>query len=127
MNQATYLIDASIFILELRGDKQTKKFLQKHAGEWAMSFVVWGELLQGVRRKEHRQHIDGIVVNTEVLWGSRNIEKLAIELLQKYVANGLGFYDALIAATALEHKLTLVTYNAKHFEIIKELKVERLK
>lgn len=33
--------------------------------------------------------------------------------------------DALIAATALEHSLTLLTGNVKHFAAVGELKIER--
>lgn len=127
MNRMKYLIDASVFIYDLRGDKQVKEFLQQYAGEWAISFIVWGELLQGVRRKEHQRHINGIIENTEVLWGSSEIEKQAIELLMKHVHRGLGLMDALIAATAIENNLVLVTYNTKHFRVIEGLRVTGVK
>ena len=46
--------------------------------------------------------------------------QIAVELRQQH-AMSLG--DALIAATALYHNLTLATHNTKDFEWIKELKV----
>ena len=38
-----------------------------------------------------------------------------------YLSKGLRFLDALIAATALEHKLSLITGNLKHFRFIEGL------
>ena len=41
------------------------------------------------------------------------------------LADGLQLADALIAATALEHGLTLITGNTKHFAVVETLKIER--
>ncbi len=41
------------------------------------------------------------------------------------LADGLQLADALIAATALEHNLTLLTGNTKHFAAVESLKIER--
>lgn len=41
------------------------------------------------------------------------------------LSDGLQLGDALIAATALEHNLTLLTGNIKHFGPIAQLKIER--
>lgn len=39
-------------------------------------------------------------------------------------SSGLGSLDAIIAATALEERLTLATRNRKYFDMIGELKLE---
>lgn len=41
------------------------------------------------------------------------------------LGDGLQLADALIAATALEHDLILLTGNAKHFTALEALKMER--
>lgn len=41
------------------------------------------------------------------------------------LSHGLGMGDALIAATALEHGLPLLTANVKHFAPIAGLNIER--
>ena len=41
------------------------------------------------------------------------------------LADGLQLADALIAATALEHNLTLLTGNTRHFAVAETLKIER--
>ena len=49
--------------------------------------------------------------------------RLLMELLA--LSHGLQLGDALIAATALEHGLTLLTGNVKHFAAIDKLIIER--
>ncbi|MDQ3131040.1 MAG: PIN domain-containing protein [Acidobacteriota bacterium] len=51
------------------------------------------------------------------------ISELAIELIDRYSnSHGLLFADALIAATALENDLRVVTYNIDDFKFIGGLK-----
>ncbi len=53
------------------------------------------------------------------------ITRLAYELLKRYAkSDGLRTFDALIAATAIEESLTLVSKNRKHFQMISELRLE---
>jgi len=40
------------------------------------------------------------------------------------VSHGLQLGDALIAATAIEHGLCVLTANAKHFQAVPELQTE---
>ena len=52
-----------------------------------------------------------------------DISQLAIELIDTYSnSHGLLLADALIAATALENDLTILTYNIDDFKFIKNLK-----
>jgi len=51
---------------------------------------------------------------------------LALTLLEKYtLSHHLLILDALIAATVIENKLTLVTGNYKHFSMIKKLPAQK--
>ena len=43
------------------------------------------------------------------------------------LSHGLQIADALIAATAIEHGLTLLSGNVKHFRSIEGLQIERFK
>lgn len=50
----------------------------------------------------------------------------ALELIDKYSnTHGLLLADALIAATALENDLTILTYNVADFQFIQNLKWEK--
>jgi len=62
----------------------------------------------------------------EIICDTDVITLQAIELLNTYhLSHGLAIPDALIAATALETKLNLYTYNEKDFKFIKGLKLHR--
>ena len=54
------------------------------------------------------------------------ITERAITLMEGMVlSDGLQLGDALIAATAQEHQLPVLTGNAKHFSAIANLRVEK--
>lgn len=54
------------------------------------------------------------------------ISERAMRLIDRYVlSDGLRIGDALIAATAPEHRLPLLNSNLKHFDPIEGLSVER--
>lgn len=50
----------------------------------------------------------------------------AIELMQAFaLSHGMRLGDALIAATAIEHGLTVLTGNVRHFSPVESLQIER--
>ncbi|QQS54194.1 MAG: PIN domain-containing protein [Candidatus Competibacteraceae bacterium] len=54
------------------------------------------------------------------------ITERAIVLMEQLgLSHGLQLGDALIAATGLEHQLTLLTANTKHFSAVDGLRLER--
>ena len=49
----------------------------------------------------------------------------AMELMKTYAkSHGLHVFDSLVAATAMEKALTLVTLNRKHYQMIEGLQLE---
>ncbi len=64
--------------------------------------------------------------NAEQLPVTPAITLRAISLMESLtLSHGLGMGDALIAATALEHGLPLLTLNFKHFVAVEGLTIER--
>lgn len=62
---------------------------------------------------------------TQILPIDAAITQGAMSLIDQYaLSHGLQLADALIAATALEHRLTLLTANAKHFGAVATLPIE---
>ena len=56
---------------------------------------------------------------------TENIGHRALIYIQEYtLSHGLRAGDAIIAATAAENNMTLVSSNAKHFKPVKELKLK---
>jgi len=63
----------------------------------------------------------------EINYSSSDISRRATNLVREfYLKNGLKILDAIIASTALELNLVLITQNIKHFKFIKGIKVENL-
>lgn len=117
-----YLADTTIIIDHLRGDKRATIFLEEFNPQ--ISIVTIAELIQGAQDKREQSLAVKICASFSRLNINGKISVLAIDLMRKfYLSNGLKFLDALIAATALENKLALVTGNFKHFRFIKGLEV----
>lgn len=100
--------------------------------------------LRGATRIEPRRHrLHYSVVTRAELFAGNTATNAASELLAPFrehpvdraiaeragrVAreHGLRMPDALIAATALEHRLGLVTRNTRHFDEVRSLRLRRL-
>lgn len=117
-----YLADTTILIDHLRGDKQAKDFLLD--AQPAVSLVTLAELIQGSANKKELQAARKAVADLDFVPIRERISTVAIELMEKsFLSHNMQFLDALIAATAIEENLQLVTANTKHFQFIDELKV----
>lgn len=117
-----YLADTTVIIDHLRGDRRATTFLEEFKPH--ISIVTIAESIQGAKDKGEQALAVKICSAFTVFPINGNISALAINLMKKfYLSHGLKFLDALIAATALEEKLILVTDNLKHFKFIKGLEV----
>jgi predicted nucleic acid-binding protein len=64
----------------------------------------------------------------EILPITQTISNLAFTLVEKYAqSHSVHMADALIAATAMTHSLSLITANNKHFSAIDGLKIQVFK
>jgi len=97
---------------------------------WQLSAVTYIELVQGCRSKTELAQIKkGLTMSrAHVLPMTAGITERAMALIESHaLASGLQLGDALIAATALEHGLTLLTGNKKHFAKLPGLTLEIFK
>lgn len=119
---ALFLVDTNVLVDHLRGKQHAKDFLAKHTP--ALSHVTVGELIEGVKNQHDLRSVHQAIKDLEVISIEPSISERAIDLMNAFfLSNHLEFLDALIAATAIEHRLTLVTANTKHFEFIKGIKM----
>ena len=86
------------------------------------------ELAQGCRDKAELERVKKALNGSgvQIAPATASICERAMRLIDLHaLSDGLRLADALIAATALEHGLTLLTANFKHFSPIDGLSVER--
>jgi predicted nucleic acid-binding protein len=123
------IFDTDIFIWAQRGNKKAAKLMER-SEERNLSIQSFMELLQCAKNKNQHKHIKDFLTafNFSVLPLTENIGHRASIYIEEYtLASGLRSGDALIAATAVENNLPLVSSNVKHFKMIKELKLKNFK
>jgi predicted nucleic acid-binding protein len=121
------LVDTDVLIWHLRGYPQATQKLDSFS-TLTISAVTYMELLQGLRNKAEMNALQQSLAmrHTQRLPLTSAITERAIALMEGMVlSDGLQLGDALIAATALEHQLSVLTGNAKHFSAIANLRIEK--
>jgi predicted nucleic acid-binding protein len=120
-----FLIDSNVLIDVSRGNAAAIKYVDGLAEAWALSQVTAMELIVGARDKRDLATIDGFLSLYPVIPLSDSIGTGAYRLLKTYAkSHGLHVFDSLVAATAMEKALTLVTLNRKHYRMIEGLQLE---
>ena len=117
------LIDTDILIWYLRGHVLAATFLRSRQPV-TISVVTYMELIQGARNKEELQALRKTIQqwHWQVLPLQEAISSRAALYVEEYcLSHGLRLADALIAATAVEHGLSLASANVKHYRMINDL------
>jgi predicted nucleic acid-binding protein len=111
------LVDTDVLIWHLRGYAQATQKLDSLTS-LTISAVTYLELLQGLRNKAEMTALQQSLAmrRTQRLPLTPAITERATALMESLVlSEGMQMGDALIAATALEHQLPLLSGNVKHF------------
>ena len=117
-----YLLDSDALIDVSRGRQPAREYLDALPEGWAISRFSALELIVGARDNRELTAVDAflsafVVVPIREYTGAR-----AYDLLKRYAkSHGLHVFDSLVAATAIEEGLTLVTRNGRHFGMIEGL------
>lgn len=117
------LFDTDILIWVQRGNSRAAEAIDA-AVERRISVQTYMELLQCARNKAQHLLVKRFLAQFgfAVLPFSENIGHRALVYVEEYgLSSGMRAGDAIIAATAAEHALPLVSSNAKHFKAVKEL------
>lgn len=120
------LVDTDVLIWHLRGYPQATRRLDE-LGALTLSAVSYFEVLQGMRNKAELVAVKKMLErrSATLLPVTEAITLRAIELMETItLSHGLQMGDALIAATALDHGLPVLTANLKHFSAVNGLRVE---
>ncbi len=119
-------LDSDVLIDYLRGTTNAHDFLLEKIGKISLFISVVGivEIYSGKETKipEKKEIIEIFLANFRIIILTQGIAKRAGELRRDHQKP---FADMIIAASAMEYGLPLVTRNIKHFRTIRGLKVLR--
>lgn len=117
------LIDTDVLIWYLRGNEKARRCVEK-AGRFSLSVVTYMELVQGMADKRELAMFRRTMRawQAEVIYIDREISSKAMVYVEEHcLSHSLQLADALIAATAIQCGQSLLTGNARHYRVIKEL------
>ena len=120
------LIDSDVLVLHTRGNIAAAQRVNA-IQQWQISVVTYMELAQGCSDKPNLERLKkGLAARkVKVLHITPAISQRAADLVDALaLSHGMRLADALIAATAIEHGMPLLTGNLKHFSPVAELTVE---
>ena len=120
------LFDTDVIIWALRGNRKAADRLDA-ASVLRLSTVSYMELLKGARDKNDQRMTTQFVrdMGFETIPIDADVSHRATVYMEEYALSaGLDLADALIAATAAEHKIPICTANDKHYKAIPGIELE---
>ena len=123
------IFDTDIFIWVQRGSEKAARLMQRVENKF-LSVQTYMELLQSAQNKTQHKYVKDFIssFNFIVLPLTENIGHRASIYIEEYtLSSGLRSGDAIIAATAVENNMALVSSNVKHFKVIKDLELKVFK
>lgn len=121
------IYDTDILIWVQRGNDKAAKMIEKDNDRY-LSIQSYMELLQGAKNKIHHKYVKDFIseFGFTILPLTENIGHRALIYVEEYaLSSGMRAGDAIIAATAIENNIMLVSSNAKHFKAVKELQLKK--
>jgi predicted nucleic acid-binding protein len=123
------LFDTDILIWVQRGNIKAARLIDDEP-ERLISIQTYMELLQCAQNTRQLAITKAFLTdyNFTILPLSENIGHRASIYIEEYtLSGGLHAADAIIAATAVENNLILSSSNAKHFKLIRDLRLKVFK
>ena len=121
------LYDTDILIWIERGHEKAARLIDRDQEKF-LSIYSYMELLQGAKSKAHQSLVKDFIhaFSFSILPLTENIGHRALIYIEEHaLSSSMRAGDAVIAATAVENNLGLVSSNVKHFRALKELQLRR--
>jgi tRNA(fMet)-specific endonuclease VapC len=126
------ILDADVIIRGEKGMFKLTSWLHTQSEEFQVAAITIAELWHGVERassvaqKERRlQYLSAIVGELPIIPYSEQTAYEHARIWAELESKGsrIGYYDLIVAATALEHGSQVATFNRRHFDFVPGLKV----
>jgi predicted nucleic acid-binding protein len=120
------LFDTDVLIWFLRGSEKAAETIAA-SDDRSISIINYMELLRGSRDKNETKTIKEFLADFSfrLLPLTENIGHRASIYVEEYgLKSKMGVADALVAATAVENRQTLLTGNQKHYQLIRDLETK---
>ncbi len=118
-----HLLDSSVLVDYVRDVPRSVAFVEGLVGKPAISVASVQELYAGAHSIREEAQIEALLDVMHVLQVDVAIARSAGQHMRHYApSHGLDDLDAMIAATAEHHQLSLATLNVKHFPMFRRLK-----
>jgi len=115
------ILDTNILIEILKNNQKTIREVERFDIHY-ISEITKMELYYGALNKKELEKLKSFISLFEILPLNTNISNRASDLIYKYSkSHNLDIPDGLIAATALECRYKLFTYNLKDFRYIDDI------
>jgi predicted nucleic acid-binding protein len=124
------LIDTDMFSEITKGVDQTvaanARNYRAAFGRYTISAVTFMEIIRGYQKKQASRQMQAFlagIASEEVIPFDQAAAELAGKIAGELerVGRPIGVTDPMIAATAIEHRLELVTGNTMHFQYVQQL------
>jgi predicted nucleic acid-binding protein len=122
----TYLVDANVLSEASKSTQHARvvEWMATHEQELVVDSIIVGEILAGIlylprgrKRAKLEEWFESVVETIECLPWTSSIARRWARLVAELRTKGLAMpaLDGMIAATALEHDLTVATRNTRDF------------
>lgn len=121
------IADTDVFIAAIRGNEIAQSLLRKYGDSIAVSAITAAELYVGAKNHTKKKIVEQILADHDLIELNKAVTEVAIRLIKTYNTSTkqLLLADAFIAATCLQHKAALLTFNTKDFRFIKGLRLAK--
>lgn len=123
------IYDTDILIWVQRGNEKAARLIEKNPDR-QLSIQSYMELLQGAKNKTQHKYVKDFIKEFDfsILPLTENIGHRALIYVEEFaLSSNMRAGDAIIAATAVENNIVLVSSNAKHFRAVGELQLKIFK
>lgn len=116
------LVDTDVLIDFLRGQKQAVAFFKSASDAICFSAITVAEVYSGIRSTREETELDRLFSLFPVLPATREIARLAGQLVGQYgKSHSVEIPDAIIAASTMVSDAELQTLNVRHYPMLKNL------